>query len=149
MRRVRNQPNKQNLGVEERLVRDLDRKADLLEFYTDVWPLIKNAARIKNIDKMLKDFSPTAILILMRQAMSAKSEMVRQTAAKELLYMSEGKPIQRQYQITRNVDKMPEAEVDSMIRGLLRAARREDAISVREPVTVRVLSASETEDPKA
>ncbi len=142
--KVRNQPNKKYGSIENRLAHELDRKAELMEFYEEVWPLLKKAAKIKNIDQMLKEYAPTAILILIQQATAAKSEKVRQSAALELLHMSEGKPVQRQMNVTRNVDKMPEAEVDSMIRGLLRAARRENSITVHAlPVP------NEEEDPKA
>lgn len=110
--------------MENRLAEDLDTKRGMVEFYDEAWPLIKKAAKFKNIDDMLKNFAPLAVLTLVDQAMNAKSESVRQSAATELLHMSEGKPLQKQLNVTRNIDRTPETEIDSMIRGLMRAAQK-------------------------
>lgn len=99
---------------------DLDERAQVLDFYRNVWPDIVKAAKVGDIEAMFRGYGVGAVLELGKQMRHGKTEKTRQDAARTLMHMHTGTPVQRSLNINRNFDTMADKELDVLLLSKLK-----------------------------
>lgn len=107
-------------ATEHAVASQLDEKTEILDFYKSVWPLLKKAAEYGDVETMFKKYGPVAVLRLMHQVSHAKSEKVQQEAAKALMHMAHGTPVQRSINVNRNYESLSDKELDALLLSKLK-----------------------------
>ena len=107
------------------------------EFFQNEWKKLKALAKDGNVERMLEDYTPIAIVKLMAIADSSKSEAVRLDATKELLHMSMGKPIQRNINLNKNIKDIPIKELDALLNSKLKKLPPETKRAIIKVIEVK------------
>ena len=114
---------------------DVDGRLEMVRFYEEVWPKVKELVRHGDVEEMFQRYAPMAVVELGRQMMNGGSEKVRAFAAVKLMEMAKGKPVSRSISLTKNLDSLPEKELDALLRseiGRLRGRERRVLAEVME-----------------
>lgn len=107
-------------SVQDKMADLLDEKVVFDEFRRNVLPKLREAAKFSDIGAMLEAYAPYAVVGLMDLAQSAKKEEVRLNARIRLLEHATGKPVQRNLVATKNLDELPEKELEALLRSELK-----------------------------
>lgn len=121
----RNLTDKHPYGTAGNMVQDqmaelLDEKTMFEEFRREILPKLREAAKFSDVGSMLEAYAPYAVIGLMDLAQSAKKEEVKLNARIRLLEHATGKPIQRNLVATKNLDELPEKELEALLRSELK-----------------------------
>ena len=100
---------------------EVEERDEALAFFKDVWPHIKQFAGDGSVDEVLRSYSPYAVMDLIVAARSEKSPETRMKAKIALLHMCLGTPVQRSITFSKNINSLPEAELDALLTSKLKA----------------------------
>ena len=106
--------------IQDQMAELLDEKAMFEEFRREILPKLREAAKFSDVGSMLETYAPYAVIGLMDLAQSAKKEEVKLNARIRLLEHATGKPIQRNLIATKNIDDLPEKELEALLRSELK-----------------------------
>ena len=106
--------------VQDKMAELIDEKTMFEEFRREILPKLREAAKFADVGAMLETYAPYAVIGLMDLAQSAKKEEVRLNARIRLLEHATGKPVQRNLIATKNIDDLPEKELEALLRSELK-----------------------------
>ena len=107
-------------GVQDKMADMLDEKTLFEEFRKEILPKLREAAKFSDVTAMLEAYAPYAVVGLMDMAQGARKEEVRLAARIRLLEHATGKPVQRNLIATKNLDDLPEKELEALLKSELK-----------------------------
>lgn len=106
-------------AVENKMMDCLEEKALVEEYLKQHWNEVIELVRFGDINGLLKNYSLAAALTLGHLMRHAKSEKVRESAARELMHMEIGKPLQKSVNINKNFSSLDERELNSLLKSYI------------------------------
>ena len=104
---------------EEKMLDNLELKNQILAIAEVLIPFLESDAKVGDVDKMLKRAAPLAAMRLIESLVVGQTGRATRESARDLLYMAGYKPVERNLNIEGSIDKMSEAQIDSILKNTL------------------------------
>lgn len=108
----------------------MDNKQEIRKRYDDVWDDIGRAVENRDVERVIGLYGPLAVLVLGDLMVNGRDDGMRLSAAKEMMHMSQGKPVSRNVNLNGSMDTLDEKELDALIRSYMRERNTDKPLEI-------------------